>query len=686
MHEIARHEVGRTDVHAHVVTLAEDEDATVLEELAHDAAHVDVVRLALDTRKHAADAADVHAHLHAGLRCPGKAIDDVAFGERVALERDASGRALGDLAVDELEDGALDGHRSDEQPAIVAIQVADEHVLEEGDGVASDFGIRGEQAQVRVEASRLLVVVASADLRNVGHAVTGAFGDEAHLGMALVVLHAVDDVATCLLEPARPVDVVRLVETRAQLHEDGDLLAVFGRLRQMLRNARFARQAVHRDLDGEHVRIGRRLLQHAQEGIDRIVGEEEQAVSFLDLLDNGATEVELLGCARNEGGIAERTTLLDAHAALQTEGPVEVDGRIVAIHLLLGELKALEQAGDEELLRLSLDLEAHGIETIALLEQPRDVQTVVALVIRELLLVEADVGIARDRDDARFGSLVDIEDLLDVMGNELLGTHEMQRLVRIADDGRDVVGDGNDAEMLTAVLLAQKRRDVEFLVAKVREGMAFVDDLRGEDGTNALAIVIAGKLALLLGELVELELLEAMLLEVSDDLRVDLVALLDKRPDRCENGLELLAWRHVGLVLADVGRDDGEVHQTADAHHEELVEVRAEDADELESLEQRDARIEGLLEDAPVKLEPGKLAVLRVRVIEFLGFPGSLRMPVLGNDVGRIPVVLDFANPIVRIDYRFLRGDNLVDCLDFLGRVFGHGLLHANSPLISLAF
>lgn len=93
--------------------------------------------------------------------------------------------------------------------------------------------------------------------------------------------------------------------------------------------------------------------------------------------------------------------------------------------------------------------------------------------------------------------------------------------------------------------------------------MAFVDDLRGEDGTNALAIVIAGELALLLGELVELELLETMLLEVGDDLRVDLVALLDKRPDRCENGLELLAWRHVGLVLADVGRDDGEVHQTA---------------------------------------------------------------------------------------------------------------------------
>ena len=240
--------------------------------------------------------------------------------------------------------------------------------------------------------------------------------------------------------------------------------------------------------------------------------------------------------------------------------------------------------------------------------------------------------------------------------------------------------------MLAAILLAQERGDVEFLVAQVREGMTLVDDLRGKHGANVLAVVIAGELALLLGELVEVELLETVPLERGDDLRVDLVTFLDQRSDGREDDLKLFARRHVGLVLANVGRDDGEVHQATDTNHEELVQIRAEDADELETLEQGYRRIEGLLEHASVELEPGKLTILRVGVIEFLGLLESLFGLVFGDDASKFPATLHVSDTFARIDYRFFRGHDLVDCLGFLGCVFGHGLLHANSPLISLAF
>ena len=49
--------------------------------------------------------------------------------------------------------------------------------------------------------------------------------------------------------------------------------------------------------------------------------------------------------------------------------------------------------------------------------------------------------------------------------------------------------------------------------------------------------------------------------------------------------------------------------QRRHADHEELVQVRAEDGEELHALEQRHARILRLLEHAPVELEPGQLAV-----------------------------------------------------------------------------
>ena len=52
-------------------------------------------------------------------------------------------------------------------------------------------------------------------------------------------------------EALRPLDVVALVETGAQLEQRRDLLAVLGGGDQGLGQARLAGQAVQRDLDGD---------------------------------------------------------------------------------------------------------------------------------------------------------------------------------------------------------------------------------------------------------------------------------------------------------------------------------------------------------------------------------------------------------------------------------------------------
>jgi hypothetical protein len=49
--------------------------------------------------------------------------------------------------------------------------------------------------------------------------------------------------------------------------------------------------------------------------------------------------------------------------------------------------------------------------------------------------------------------------------------------------------------------------------------------------------------------------------------------------------------------------------QPRHAHHEELVQVGAENGEELHALEQWDARIPGLFEHATIELEPGQLAI-----------------------------------------------------------------------------
>ena len=79
-----------------------------------------------------------------------------------------------------------------------------------------------------------------------------------------------------------------------------------------------------------------------------------------------------------------------------------------------------------------------------------------------------------------------------------------------------------------------------------------------------------------------------------------------RRP--CTRGGELLLG--VQAVRADV-LDAGPIllQQRRDAHHEELVEVRGDDGEELDALEQGMRRVERLVQDALIELEPAELAV-----------------------------------------------------------------------------
>ena len=79
---------------------------------------------------------------------------------------------------------------------------------------------------------------------------------------------------------------------------------------------------------------------------------------------------------------------------------------------------------------------------------------------------------------------------------------------------------------------------------------------------------------------------------------------------------------------------------------------------------------------------------MRVRIIEFLALDRRFLETFLG-----IAVLHDFDFGLLRtldvfygLDDRFFWSDNLADFFEIFRCILGHGLLHANSPLISLAF
>ena len=79
--------------------------------------------------------------------------------------------------------------------------------------------------------------------------------------MCLMSDHAIHDVRPHFLEALSPVDICLFVKARQQFKHHRDGLAVARRLNQQLHHLRLRSGAIHRLLDGDHVRIVRCLLE-----------------------------------------------------------------------------------------------------------------------------------------------------------------------------------------------------------------------------------------------------------------------------------------------------------------------------------------------------------------------------------------------------------------------------------------
>ena len=88
----------------------------------------------------------------------------------------------------------------------------------------------------------------------------------------------------------------------------------------------------------------------------------------------------------------------------------------------------------------------------------------------------------------------------------------------------------------------------------------------------------------------------------------DLARLAHELVGPAATGVELLARRHaVGRDLGDAGLDL--LPQAGHTDHEELAQVRAQDREELDALEERVGRIASLVEDALEELEQAEFAI-----------------------------------------------------------------------------
>ncbi len=134
--------------------------------------------------------------------------------------------------------------------------------------------IAGEQAVVGVAARGARVVVAGAEMAVAAQALGLAPDHHRHLAVRLESHDAIHHVRAGFLQPVRQLDVRFLVEARAQLDDDGDVLAGVRGGDQRIDDRRLIAGAVQRLLDREHARVGggaAQEIEHRAEAVERVM-------------------------------------------------------------------------------------------------------------------------------------------------------------------------------------------------------------------------------------------------------------------------------------------------------------------------------------------------------------------------------------------------------------------------------
>ncbi len=252
------------------------------------------------------------------------------------------------------------------------------------------------------------------------------------------------------------------------------------------------------------------------------------------------------------------------------------------------------------------DLHAHDGRELALAQLGLDhLEEIVGL-----LLVALGDRVARDPEQLVALDLHAREQEIEVERHHILERHEHVASAHpqeARDAGTHRHLDAGHARLLLAGIV-QRDHQVEREVGDERERVRGIDGLGRDQREDVLEVVLAQVGAVLARQVV-----------VAGDDDVVLAQLLDETRHQVVHAL--LERAHDLIRLADLLPGGATVHgqlgharallllEAADALHEELVEIRRRDGQELDALEQRRAPVLTLVQDAPVEVQPGELAV-----------------------------------------------------------------------------
>ena len=355
--------------------------------------------------------------------------------------------------------------------------------------------VGGEEPVVGIQAGRLRMVIAGAEMAIPVQAPRFAPHDHDQLGVGLVAHHSVHDVRAGLLQPVGERDVGGLLEARHELDDDRDFLARAGGIDERIDDGRVRSGPVQRLLDREHLRVGRRLAQEVDHRREAVEGMVQQDVLLADRLK----EVLMSEQPLRHGGYQWRVLeILAVHEFVHRHQPVEIHRPVHGVVVVRVECEALEKEIAQPGRAVTHGLEPHRVAVAARSELALDG----AQQILGFLVVHPQFGIARHPELVAALHFHACKELADEAPGDLRQVGEIDRAGRAggeADDARQRARQLHDGERGAApegVAARELDHEVLALVLDAREGPGGVEAERRQDRLDLMREVVGEPLPL----------------------------------------------------------------------------------------------------------------------------------------------------------------------------------------------
>ena len=361
-------------------------------------------------------------------------------------------------------------------------------------------------------------------------------------------------------------------------------------------------------LEGEHLRIARRLLDKIDDGGERFVRVVQQDVLLADGVEDVLGGLQGRWTRRGERRVFQ---VGPVQQVIEAHQPHEVEGTPQPEDVFVGEAEMIAQRGEDPVVHPLLDLQAHGGAAAEVAQLLLDFFQQVF----RLLLVDVEVAVARDPEGMR---PVDAIAGKELAGAKLDDLAEENVALRAVPGGLDVDQpgqhardgqDGHEALHVRRLRVVKRHDDVEGLVAELGKWMELVDRQRREHGVDLLAEVGLHPVELGLAELVGGLEMDVLVRQRRHQLPVPAAILvLDQRGHDRVDAPQLLARAEaVNARLRDAAVDL--LDEAGHPDFEELVEVGTDDRQEIHPFEEGIVFALRLLEHPAVERQPREFPV-----------------------------------------------------------------------------